>query len=407
MRVASDEARTPRCGIECAKRYGTGVASVALALLGTNALGETLAGVSPLFFAAVALSAWYGGLWPGLLATLLAGLASAFFLFEPVYSFRIGWDDVIRVAVFTMVALLIGLLHEEMRRTQARLGDATNEAVAANRAKDKFLAVVSHELRNPLNPIIAVCSLLESDGRLPGDVRDDVRMIRRNADLEARLVDDLLDLNRIARGKLSLRREETDAHWLIEEVLCVCRADAVAKGVALEAWFAADRHRLHADATRLRQVVWNLVRNALKFTPAGCRVTVTTSNAPDASLCIEVADTGIGIEPQAVDRIFDAFEQADETVTKRFGGLGLGLAIARSLVEAHEGTITAFSPGKGRGATFTVRLPTVDPAGPAAPSVPRLGVAPRDNGDGTQDLPTCSYTIPVSDFSIARDAGRA
>ena len=366
MNVVVSEARRPRRPHGWLLRYGCAPLSVAAALYGTNALGEPTAGVSPLFFAAVAVTAWYGGLLPGLLATLLAGFASAFFLFEPLYSLRIGWDDVIRVAVFSLVATLIGLLHEASRQAQKRLAEATEQALAAGRAKDRFLAVVSHELRNPLNPILTVAGVLATDPRLPEDVREDMKMIRRNAELEGRLVDDLLDLNRIVRGKLALCLEVAPVHSLIAEVVGMCRADAAAKGVEVDVSLAADRHHVYGDPGRLRQVLWNLLRNALKFTPALGRIAVTTSAGPDGSLRIDVADTGIGIEPDALERIFCAFEQADETVPHRFGGLGLGLAIAKSLVESQRGSLRASSAGKGRGATFTVLLPTVDaPAGKA------------------------------------------
>jgi signal transduction histidine kinase len=257
---------------------------------------------------------------------------------------------------------------------------------------------------------LAVSVVLETDERLPSDVRDDMRMIRRNAEMEVRLVDDLLDLNAVARGKLSLRPEVADAHLLIEEVLGMCRRDAEEKDVALEAWLAAGRHHIYGDVGRLRQVVWNLLRNALKFTPAGGRVTVTTSDAPDSTLCIEVSDTGIGIDPQALARIFSAFEQADETVTQRFGGLGLGLAIAKSLVESHRGTLQATSQGKGRGATFTVRLPIEPPDRPGFLPTPRAAVARPPSGDDLSSVGrdenavrSCVHTIPASAFTFNGD----
>lgn len=342
-------------------RYGCSVASVTAALLATNALGEQTAGVSPLFFAAVAVSAWYGGLGPGLVATAFAGLASAFFLFEPVYSLRIGWDDLVRVLSFGLVAALMTSLHVATRRSHRRMVEARNEAVEANRAKDRFLAVLGHELRNPLNSVLATVQLLETDPRLPGDVLEDVGAIRRSAELEARLVDDLLDLNSIVRGRLAVHAEVLDANALVEEAVRLCRADARAKDVDLLCRLAADRCHVYADAGRLRQVVWNLLRNAVKFTPSGGRITVTSDNAPDGGFRVAVSDTGIGIEPEAIARIFTAFEQEDESVSKRFGGLGLGLAVARNLVERHGGSIAASSRGKGFGATFTVNLPTTDP----------------------------------------------
>jgi signal transduction histidine kinase len=359
-------------------RYGCAVVSVAAALGATKLLGAERVGESSLFFAAVALSAWYGGLGPGLLATVLAGGCTAFFLIEPVSSARVGWDDAVRVLVFLLVAVSISYLQEASRRANARMVEAKNEAVAANRAKDRFLAVLSHELRNPLNPILTVSGLLESDPRLPDDARDDLRMVRRNAELEARLVDDLLDVNRISRGKLAIAPEAVDAHELVREVLRMCGPDAEAKGVALMSRLAADRHRLHADPGRMRQVLWNLLRNAIKFTPADGRVTVTSSTTSDGGLRLDVSDTGIGIPPEALGRIFQAFEQGDETVARRYGGLGLGLAISRSLIESHGGSLDASSPGPGHGATFTIRLPTVDAAAhyDAAPR-PRHGAPER------------------------------
>ena len=408
MSISTNEARTLGWRPAWAPRYAVAVAAVAAALAGTHALGEQTAGVSPLFFGAVAVSAWYGGLGPGLLATVLAGLATVFFLFEPAYSLRIDWADVIRVGLFTLVAMLIGLLHEATRRAQERIVEATEQAVAANRAKDRFLAVLSHELRNPLNPIMTVAGVLESDGRLPEDVREDMRMISRNAQLQLRLVDDLLDLNRIVRGKLALCLEVVDAHALIEEVVGMCRADAAAKALRLEAFPAAELHHLRADGGRLRQVIWNLVRNALKFTPAGGRIVVTTANEADGAIRVDVADTGIGIESAALGRIFGAFEQADDSVGRHFGGLGLGLAISRNLVEAHHGTLTASSPGKGCGATFTLRLPTVD--APPLPEAPRHRAAPLRPGAtrgraGLPDGPPPPLRVLLVEGDV--DTGRA
>jgi signal transduction histidine kinase len=362
MKTETDQARRPRRHLGRVPRYGCAVASVAAALVGTRVLGEQTAGVSPLFFAAVAVSAWYGGLGPGLLSTALAGWATAFFLFEPAYSLRTDWDDLIRVAAFCLVALLIGVLHETSRREHAR-------AVAANHAKDRFLAVVSHELRNPLHPILTVASMLESDARLPEDVRDDLRIVGRSARMQLRLVDDLLDLHRIARGKLALVLDVVDAHELAEEVVAMCRSDAAAKGVALEGRLAAGRHHLRGDGARLRQVLWNLVRNAVKFTPAGGRVVVTSADGPGGCFRLHASDTGVGIERAALGRIFEAFEQ-EAVAGSRSCGLGLGLAIARSLAEAHGGTLSASSPGKGHGATFQLTLPTVEP-----PTPPPVGAA--------------------------------
>ena len=233
------------------------------------------------------------------------------------------------------------------------------EVEAANRAKDHFLATLSHELRTPLTPILVMASRLTADERLPAEARAGLDMIRRNVELEARLIDDLLDLTRITRGKLELHGELTDLRQLIRQALETCdEGELAARRVALE--LDGEEHPLWGDPHRLTQVLWNLLRNALKFTQEGGRITVRLrrEGLPAASsLVVEVADSGIGIEPEALPHIFDAFDQGKSGTTRRFGGLGLGLAISRAIVELHGGRLTAASEGRDRGATFTVRLP--------------------------------------------------
>ncbi|HEX9671637.1 MAG TPA: ATP-binding protein, partial [Thermoanaerobaculia bacterium] len=284
---------------------------------------------------------------------------------------------------------------EDDRELAAELGRRAGVAVEnarlyqetqrANAAKDQFLATLSHELRTPLTPVLAVVSALEEDGRLPGDVRDRLAMVRRNTELEARLIDDLLDLTRIERGKLDLRREVTDVLPLLAHAVEATRTPEIeAYGLRLVSELAADDHRVWADGPRLSQVFWNLIKNALKFTPAGGTIRVRSSNegepgAPERWLVVEVADTGIGIEPEVLPRIFDAFEQGQRKITRQFGGLGLGLAISRRIVELHGGSLAAASEGKGKGATFTVRLPVGVPAeaAAAAPAGTAAGVVEK------------------------------
>jgi len=235
--------------------------------------------------------------------------------------------------------------------------------------KDYFLAVLSHELRNPLTPVLAALGVLERDPTLSAHGQEMVDTIYRNIMLEVRLIDDLLDLTRSTRGKLVLHCEVIDAQKLIAAVLDDCRIELEAKGLAAQVTLRAAEPFVFADAARLQQVVGNLLRNALKFTPAGGRITVDVANqkGPPATagttagprLVITIADTGMGIEPRALAGIFEAFQQSNINVTRRFGGLGLGLAIAKALTEAHHGTISAASEGPGRGAVFTVTLPTV------------------------------------------------
>ncbi len=238
---------------------------------------------------------------------------------------------------------------------------ARNQAEAANHSKDQFMATLSHELRTPLTPVLMVLASLEADAELPQQYRADIQLIRRNIELEARLIDDLLDLTRIARGKLSLHEQPVDVHALVDHIARSCReSETGSKRQALEVSLGAQRHHVLGDSARLAQIIWNLVRNAVKFTPEGGTIRIMTCNPSDDRLQIEVQDTGIGIDSEVLPRIFDAFEQGHHAVTRTFGGLGLGLAISKALVQMHGGRISVASPGKNRGATFTVELATMD-----------------------------------------------
>jgi PAS domain S-box-containing protein len=246
------------------------------------------------------------------------------------------------------------------------LKTAQSEAERASRAKDAFLAALSHELRTPLTPVLMTAAELREDERLPLDVREQLGMVERNIGLEARLIDDLLDLTRIARGKLLLRTQKCDAHSLIGLALEIVRDEALTKGITLEREFAAAHSGLDADPARIQQVIWNLLRNAVKFTPRGGHIAIRTRDESDGRLHIEVADSGIGIDPGDLGHIFLPFEQGEHGGEHRFGGVGLGLAIARAIVESHGGTIAAQSGGANLGATFTVELPDAGEPPPGA-----------------------------------------
>jgi len=251
-------------------------------------------------------------------------------------------------------------LAEELGRRAALAIDNARlftAAQAANLAKDQFLATLSHELRTPLTPVLAVISSLEGDTHLETRVRESLAMVRRNVELEARLIDDLLDLTRIAHGKLELNRRRTDLRQIIEQAIETCCSQDVASGRVLLVKDLEDAdHSLWADSPRLSQVFWNLFNNAVKFTPQGGTITVRSRLSP-GEIAIQVSDSGIGIRPEAMGHIFKAFEQGDLGTARRFGGLGLGLAISKAIVELHGGSLCAESEGHGRGATFTVRLP--------------------------------------------------
>jgi signal transduction histidine kinase/ActR/RegA family two-component response regulator len=260
----------------------------------------------------------------------------------------------------------------EVRDLLEREHAARAQAEAANKAKDQFLAALSHELRTPLNPVLMTVTALQNDPSLPESVREDLDVIRRNVELESSLIDDLLDLTRITRGKLELHQEAVDLHAILSHaVKTCCGVDTERKRLTVRLEPAAEKHYVWGDTARLSQIFWNLVKNAIKFTPAGGSIIVRTVNEPSPArvsddgatppptVRVEVTDTGIGIEPDAAARIFDAFEQENRGITRHFGGLGLGLAICKALVQMHHGTIAVLSQGKGLGSTFTVRLSTV------------------------------------------------
>ena len=250
---------------------------------------------------------------------------------------------------------------DDRKRAEGALRAARDEAEEANRAKNQFLAVLSHELRTPLNPILLAASSMLDRPAEPEEIRPNLEMIRRNVHLQARLIDDLLDVMRIVRGKMPLHWEVADAHSLIEHAAQICRGEIQDHRLDLVLDLAARRHHVSADPARLQQVFWNLIKNAVKFTPEGGSIAIRSANRPGPEgrgerLAFEIADTGIGIEPEALSRIFDPFQQGETTITRRFGGLGLGLAICKGVVEAHGGSIEVESPGPGRGATFRIAL---------------------------------------------------
>jgi PAS domain S-box-containing protein len=262
-----------------------------------------------------------------------------------------------------------GLLVSALDLTEALA--ARRAAEQANRAKDHFLAVLSHELRTPLTPVLSATQLLRDEPGLSDAARDLVELIRRNIELETRLIDDLLDLTRISRGKLELHKAPTDLHETIRNTLSICDGDVRGKGLRIDLTLEANPHHLLADAARVQQVLWNLLKNACKFTSEGGHVALHTRNAPGGGIELVVRDSGIGIEPDRLERIFDAFEQGDPGTTRLFGGLGLGLAISRMLVTLHGGSLVADSEGRGRGSTFTATFPAEAVLGPDAQQAPR------------------------------------
>jgi len=237
---------------------------------------------------------------------------------------------------------------------------ARTAAEAANRAKDEFLAVVSHELRTPLTAMLGWSSMLRPDDLATEKARRAFDVVVRNTRMQAQLVDDLLDVSRIVSGKLSLEIGVVNVSRIVDGALDAVRSAALAKGIEVRASVEGTLRPIAGDAARLQQVVSNLVSNAVKFTPKGGRVDVAVRAEPDA-VTIEVRDTGIGIAPEVLPRIFERFQQGDASSRRSQGGLGLGLAIVRHLTAMHHGSVVAASEGPGKGATFTLRLPAEAP----------------------------------------------
>jgi PAS domain S-box-containing protein len=247
-------------------------------------------------------------------------------------------------------------------------------AQKAGKAKDDFLAALSHELRTPLTPALAAATYLQDNAeKLPPEFAEDIEIIKRNVQLQARLIDDLLDLTRIARGMLHLELEDCKLHTIIENALETASSAIAAKQLKVSTELEAKEYHILADSIRLQQVFWNLINNAVKFTPQGGEIMIRTFNDKAARFHFEIADTGIGIEPQRLTSLFQPFEQADPSVSRQFGGLGLGLAISKRLVDLHHGKIEAESRGRSFGATFRVMLDTVPEESAAIAANHRVG----------------------------------
>jgi signal transduction histidine kinase len=273
-------------------------------------------------------------------------------------------------AVLTITAMALSSAMAEHRRAQAAIEQQKSLVEAASRTKDNFLAMLSHELRTPLTPVLAALDTIEREPGSSQDAKSALAMARRNVELESQLIDDLLDLTRIAKDKLQLKFDPLDAHEIITNVAEICRADADARQLHLHLHLRAGAHYVSADTAKFQQIIWNLLKNAIKFTPAHGDVTISSTNPERQLLAISVRDTGVGIEPEIMERIFNPFEQGERSFQRRYGGLGLGLTISKSLAQAHGGTLTAKSEGRDRGSTFVLTMGTVSPPKIAATTSP-------------------------------------
>ncbi len=263
-------------------------------------------------------------------------------------------------------------LEENLRAAKNSADRAKGIAELANRAKDYFLAVLSHELRTPLAPVVMGVSMLQDRPDLDREMRETLEMVRRNAEMEARLIDDLLDVTRIARGKVELHKRRVDLATVIDYAVEVCRPDIEARRLVLAVDMGPDApYWVEADSTRLQQVFWNLLKNAVKFTPHEGRVGIRCRLDGPGHVVAEVSDNGIGIDAEALPRLFHAFEQAERSLQRQFGGLGLGLAISKAMVEMHGGSIEAHSEGRGQGGHLPRPAPAERAGRPARSPRPR------------------------------------
>jgi len=266
-------------------------------------------------------------------------------------------------------------IEEQLKATShlnSQLGDALAEvrqqkaaANAANDAKDRFLAMLSHELRTPLNPILLWANAKLAEAQTAPSLKEDLQMVRRNVELEASLIDDLLDVARITGGKLQLHLQLSDAATLFRDALEMMKAESVRKQLEIRVELSATNHRVIVDRARVEQVFWNVLKNAQKFTPEGGTISVRSFNEGKEKVLFEITDSGKGIEADLLPKIFEMFQQG---VGEQMGGLGLGLAISKAIIESHGGKIYASSKGSGAGATFMIELKTAEEEAPLPPS---------------------------------------
>jgi signal transduction histidine kinase/ActR/RegA family two-component response regulator len=393
--------------------YGVAVLAVAAAAALRVPLLPVLGDSNPftLFYPAVMLAGWVGGVGPGLLATVLSTLAAWYFFIPPAFSFRLArGSDYVQLFLYFLVGLVITWLNEtrhrglrriaaahrteRQQRESARCGErerdrllamaeaARRDAETASRSKDEFLASVSHELRTPLNAMMGWAQLLQLTRGDEQKLDRGLAIIVRNAKLQAQLIDDLLDISRIISGKMRLDVRQVDLIDVIDGALEAVRPAVEAKQIRLQRLLDPLAAPVAGDADRLRQVVWNLLANAVKFTPRDGRIEVRLERV-NSHVEILVADTGAGIAPEFLPHVFDRFRQYDGSITRQQGGLGLGLSIVRHLVELHGGAVRVKSPGLGQGATFAVTLP--------------VAIAQIDAADGERVHPRAVSPQPPED----------
>jgi signal transduction histidine kinase/CheY-like chemotaxis protein len=379
-----------------------------LAVASTAAMGVVRFTIVPLlgaritfvvFYPAILVSAWCGGFASGLLSTILSALLIGYFWLPPVGSFAIAdAGEAFALTLFVGTGVAMSAVHETLLRERRRLAmaravaqeareaaeRAEREVSAANRAKDEFLSVLSHELRTPMTAVLGWANILRTRTVDRATRTRALATIERNAQAQAQLIEDVLDVSRIVAGKLRIEPCSTDPRVAIATAVDTLRPSADGKQIQLHTALAPEACAIFADPSRLQQMVWNLLSNAIKFTPRGGKVELRLERIDDRAR-ISVTDNGRGIDPRFLPHVFDRFRQADASPTRSEGGLGLGLAIVKHLVELHGGRAFADSTGLGSGATFAIELPlAAEP--PLKPSVPPPSDAASLNLNGTRVL---------------------
>ena len=365
--------------------YGSALGLTAIAFLLRWNLDFVLGNSAKLIFFmfAAALCAFLFGRGPGIVSTVVGALLGDYFFVIPRQSFHFD-DHATTIAVISsivegiLISVCAGYLHraigiranaeQEVRNlyeVERRAHEASEEL---NRTKDYFLAVLSHELRGPLSAISYCVADRLKDTTVPEDVRNDLALIERNAQMQSRLIGDLLDLTRITRGKLEIELRPLDLHLLLAEAVRTSANDGQQLGPIPALHLRAHETRVQGDRDRLLQVFWNILRNAEKFTPLDGHIDVETYDAAPGRIGVRIRDTGVGLTPEALERIFHPFEQAGRETNRKHGGLGLGLAIAQGIVELHDGTLRGESAGPGAGTTFVIDLPVISRDAPLVSS---------------------------------------
>jgi len=301
-------------------------------------------------------------------------------------------------AILVVLRDISDSVRAEEEKTQLLASErvARSTAEHTSRMKDEFLATLSHELRTPLNAILGWSQVLRNGHRSAGDLTEGLAAIERNARVQTKLIEDLLDMSRIISGKIRLDIQNILPITFIEEAIATVRLSAQAKGVRLEPVLDSLAGPVNGDPSRMQQVVWNLLSNAVRFTPKGGKIQIILRRV-NSHIEIAIADTGQGIRPEFLTAVFDRFRQADASTTRRHGGLGLGLSIAKQLVELHGGSIAAQSAGEGHGATFVVQLP-LRAVHPQIPVVEE--VHPRDSTTVVSAPQLDSSTVDLSGLKI-------